>query len=314
MTTTLPNPPTRITIDTGQICLSALDYGEAPGQTGRPPMLVIHGSTDLAWSMDPVAQAFRDTHHVISIDLRGHGESPHPGAYSTLHYAADLAGVVRTLGWDHPILVGHSLGGHTASLYAALYPHIPSALVLLEGLGPPVSAPSTEPDAQDEMARGLIEMLSSPVGHRTYPDVAAAEARLGVVHPRLSPDRVAMLATHGTRLGPDRGVTWRFDPRVRDWVSSVDPALTERRWQSITCPVFALSGEDAWETYWTARMSPVAAKAGRTRLSDEAFTAKIAAFADLEHIVVSDAGHMIHFDQPDEVNRLTADFLTRRLP
>ena len=75
--------------------LGLLDYGD-PG--GAPPLLLLHGIRDLAWSMDPIAQALRDRYRVLSLDLRGHGASEHPGAYTFPLYAADLHCVLDRLG------------------------------------------------------------------------------------------------------------------------------------------------------------------------------------------------------------------------
>ena len=187
----------------GPIQLSALDYGDPE----HPPMVLLHGSSDLAWSLDSVAQAFADRYRVIGLDLRGHGHSDHPGAYSVLHYVADLERVVDHFGLAdrRPVLVGHSLGGHIVAQFCGLYPEVSSALVLVEGTGPPARVVDDGPDARADFARMVIGVLQTPLRHKPLADLDAAVARLAATHPRLDPERARFLAEVGTRPGPDGG-------------------------------------------------------------------------------------------------------------
>ena len=130
-----PFVPEAIRIEGARVELAALDYGR--GNEAAPPMLLIHGMRDLAWSMDSIAQHFRDRYRVIALDLRGHGDSDAPGAYAIQHFVGDLHLAVRRLGLERPTIVAHSFGGEVATQFAGLFPEIPSACVLIEGLGPP---------------------------------------------------------------------------------------------------------------------------------------------------------------------------------
>ena len=69
-------PPKEIRIRSHAIELAALDYGE-PASASAPSMLLLHGMRDLAHSLDPIAQRFRDRFRVVGLDLRGHGDSDH---------------------------------------------------------------------------------------------------------------------------------------------------------------------------------------------------------------------------------------------
>ena len=303
-------PISRIRIDAGSVELSALDYGD-PGQAAGPPVVLLHGHADLAWSMHPLAVALADQHHVVSVDLRGHGHSGHAGAYSVLHYVSDLRATVRALRFEHPIAIAHSLGGHVAAQWAGLYPDVPSALILIEGLGPPSRNTSRLPPADATLARAMVELLGTQITHRPLADVEAAAARLCHVHPYLDPRWARFLAGHGTCPGPEGGVVWRFDPRTRDWIASVDHAENERRWAAVTCPVLAVTGADSWDRWWSDRQSPVALAQGRVRLTEAELDARIGIFSNAEHVVIPDAGHMIHFDQPERLVNVVTSFVER---
>lgn len=302
--------PLRIHLDLPAIRLSALDYG-APFATA-PTMVMLHGMADLAWSMDPVARGLADRCHVISLDLRGHGDSDQPGAYSILHYASDLRGVISLLGLDRPVVVGHSLGGQVTAQFAGLFPELVRGIVIAEGIGPPVRFKEDLPSQRLETWRGRVEMLGMAAHSRPLPDVAAAAARLAKTHVGLGPERALFLASVGTKPGPDGGVVWKFDPRTRDWLASFDRPATEERWQAVQCPVLAVTGALAWERWWKEQ-SRSAATEGWTDQDPTEIARRVALFADAEYVNLPDAGHMLPFDAPDELVRVTRDFLARRL-
>ncbi|MEL7208078.1 MAG: alpha/beta fold hydrolase, partial [Actinomycetota bacterium] len=131
--------------------IAVYDYGPPPSGPSNGDVVLLHGMADVARSLEPLAQALAVSgpYRVLAFDARGHGRSSHPGAYSGLHFVADLAGVLEAHGIDRPLLVGHSLGGHTVINYAGLYPDRPRAAVLLEGLGPP--SPPTPPGHPNQL-------------------------------------------------------------------------------------------------------------------------------------------------------------------
>lgn len=265
---------------------------------------------DVARSLEPLAQSLVDNYRVVLFDARGHGRSSHPGAYSGFHFSADLANVIDVLELDRPILIGHSLGGHSVANYAGLYPNQVEAVVLLEGLGPPTPPPADTPTAHLDHDRAMIEVLRSHPRHRPQPDIAAAASRLTATHTRLEPDQALLLAEDGTMPGPEGGRVWRHDERTWHWITSVDHAAMSHRWAAITVPVLAVSGAEAWETWWARPGGPTA---DRPRMTDDQFRERLATFQDLEHVELPEAGHMLHFDQPERISQLVVDFLLRRV-
>ena len=300
--------PTPQLLAVGRAELAVYDHGEPADSIGTA--VVLHGMTDVARSLAPQIDALTDRYRVVSFDARGHGRSSHPGAYSGLHFVADLAGVLDALEIADPILIGHSLGGHSVANYAGLFPDRPRAVVLIEGMGPPVDFDEGSTAARLQRGRELIGVLQSTPSHRVLTDIEAAADRLCSVHGRLDPARARILAEEGTKPAPDGGLVWRHDPRTWEWTASIDHATTEERWAAITAPVLAISGGEAWETWWNRPRGPVR---DRKRLTPAAFEARLARFADIVHVEVADAGHMVHFDQPEELNTLIDKFLRDRV-
>jgi pimeloyl-ACP methyl ester esterase len=77
-----------------------------------PAVLLVHGWTLNRTVWERQVAALRDRHTVVTVDLRGHGESSHPRTGYTLPaMAGDLEQLVRTLGVPRIAVVGWSMGG-----------------------------------------------------------------------------------------------------------------------------------------------------------------------------------------------------------
>ena len=101
---------------------------------GAPPVLLIHGMACNRTMWGPQVEHFSRQHRVVAYDQRGHGDSSKPvdGDYSSWGLADDAAWLCGELGLDHPVVVGHSLGGGVATALAARHPDLPSAVVILD--------------------------------------------------------------------------------------------------------------------------------------------------------------------------------------
>ena len=84
-----------------------------------PPIILLHGITESRRSWDPLIEPLAGEHRVAAVDLRGHGESERRPPYDALTMAADVHAVAEAAGATGPLVVGHSLGGAVASVYAA---------------------------------------------------------------------------------------------------------------------------------------------------------------------------------------------------
>lgn len=98
----------------------------------RPPIVLIHGSTingQVDWRL--VAPLLAEDYYVIVPDCRGHGRSTNPDAsYSFAGMAADIAALVRQLGFETAHIIGHSNGGNVALVTLLEHPKIVESAVL----------------------------------------------------------------------------------------------------------------------------------------------------------------------------------------
>ncbi|MDF3011206.1 MAG: alpha/beta hydrolase, partial [Burkholderiales bacterium] len=166
-------------------------------------------------------------------------------------------------------------------------------LVNLEGFGLPPTRPE---DAPKRYARWLDELRERP-GLRPYKSFAELAERLCKGNKRLSPQRAEFLARHWGREAEDGSVVLRGDPAHK----IVNPVLYRYEevracWQRVTAPVLWVDAAES-ETLPRMRMDP-AEQAERR-----------GAFANLRHVTLPEAGHMLHHDQPEALARLIEDFL-----
>ncbi len=119
-------------VEANGIKLHYLDYGTA----GRRPMLCVHGGAAHAHWFDFVAPGLTRDHHVLSLDLRGHGDSARadPRTYAWKTFAEDVHAFVEELDLRDFVLVGHSMGGMVSLVYAATHPGRMGALVIVDSI------------------------------------------------------------------------------------------------------------------------------------------------------------------------------------
>jgi N-formylmaleamate deformylase len=97
----------------------------------KPPVVLAHGFSDNGLCWTPVAEALAATYDIIMVDARGHGLSTAPQqGYASDDHAADLAGVIRTLGLQRPAVLGHSMGAAATLALAGTYPDLVGSILL----------------------------------------------------------------------------------------------------------------------------------------------------------------------------------------
>ncbi len=102
-------------------------------ELGRGSTIVLlHGLGSRVDDWIPVARALGRSHHVVLVELPGHGASEMPEPFSLARAAESLDGALARLGDEPVVLVGHSLGGLVAFEEALAHPGRVSGLVLVE--------------------------------------------------------------------------------------------------------------------------------------------------------------------------------------
>ena len=274
-------------------------WGEpASANASTPPLVLLHGWRDMGASFQFMVEALRTPRHVVAPDWRGFGRSDRSGAdsYWFADYLGDLDALLEQLSPGGPVdLLGHSMGGNIAMLYAGVRPHRVRRLINLEGFGLPASQPE---EAPERYARWLDE-LPQPQTLRDYASLAEVAERLRRNNPRLSAARAAWLAPH-----------WAREDAQGRWVIEGDPAHKRTNpvlyraeealacWARITAPVLWVEGRQTEVTrHWG------------DRYPRHEFEQRLAVLPRCERVVLEDAGHMLHHDQPEPLAAAIEAFL-----
>jgi pimeloyl-ACP methyl ester carboxylesterase len=268
------------------------------GEPHHPTLFLLHGWMDVSASFQFLVDAFEREWHVVAPDWRGFGLSEWArDAYWFPDYYADLDAVLSIYEADSPVLlVGHSMGGNIAGVYAGVRPERIRKLVLLEGLGMPRQNPQTAPKRLIEWMDAQIE----PPRFSAYKSFDELAARLKRNNPRLRDEQAQFLAQHWGAQNMNGEVELRSDPRHKarnPYLYRIDEAIA--CWRRITAPVLLVTGKDSHIPAW---------------MKDDAvgIEERKAAYRDLREVELEDCGHMMHHDQPARLARLIESFLAER--
>jgi pimeloyl-ACP methyl ester carboxylesterase len=128
--------------------------------TGKPALVFVHGWACNRSFFAPQAEYFSQRHRVVSVDLRGHGESDKPeGEYPIAAYADDIAYLIEKLGLDKVIAIGHSMGGIVVLQLAADFPDCVAGIVMVE---PVRSLTQNSAESRARMA-ALVEAIEAGI-------------------------------------------------------------------------------------------------------------------------------------------------------
>ena len=265
---------------------------------GAPKILLLHGWMDVSASFQFVVDELTREWDVYAPDWRGYGltEWGKADCYWFPDYIADLEFLLKEIEAAQPVnLVGHSLGGNVAALYAGVRPARVARLANLEGFG----MAQTRPEQAPKRYARWLEELRDPPGFRLYESFAELARRLRNSNPRLSLEKAEFLARHWGREADGKGVVLRSDPAHK----IVNPVLYRYEevracWREVRAPVLWVEAAES-ETLQ------------RLKLGADDIAERRAAFANLQHVTLPNAGHMMHHDQPAALARLLERFLAR---
>lgn len=271
-----------------------------------PPLVLVHGWMDVAASyqfmVDALPDAFAQGRTILAPDWRGFGlthtaEADH---YWFADYLADLDFLLDHYAPGQAVdLVGHSMGGNVAMLYAGVRPERIRKLVNLEGFGMPATQPSQAPARYAQWMDELKSLQRGELDLKAYNDVEGVARRLMKTNPRLPADKAQWLAGHWAR--PNASGQWEILGSPAHKIASaqlyrLDEVL--EIYQRISAPVLAIeASDDSMGLWWKGRYD-----------LDE-YHERLKQVPNARVAVVQDAGHMLHHDQPVQLARLIADFL-----
>jgi len=233
---TTRSQPTAKTLTVNGLRLRYLEWGSP----GALPLVCVHGYTSSAEAFNAVARRLEDRAHLIAMDVRGHGESAWSpdGAYQYADQAGDLAALVDRLGIERFVLIGTSMGGVIAMVYAAQHADRLRGLVLND-IGPDAEAGSSRITGLVRSRPADFASLEEAMEYRreTSPITAARpledqrETALGVLRQR-----------------PDGRWAWKLDPTYIEQRIARGAPVRPQLWpmlETLPCPAQVVWGTDS---------------------------------------------------------------------
>jgi pimeloyl-ACP methyl ester carboxylesterase len=173
------------------------------GAPSAPTLIALHGLRSFAYTWEPVALPLADRFRIIALDQRGRGRSDWDPQrrYCASEYVRDLEALVDQLELERFVILGHSMGGANAFIYASQHPERLAGLVI-EDMGPGASAASAGAD------RIRRELLATPA---EFADWDAAAAFWRQQRPNISEAAVQARVQHSMKALDDGRIGWRHD-------------------------------------------------------------------------------------------------------
>ena len=270
------------------------------GDPEAPKVFALHGWMDTSATFQFLVDALKGEWHIIAPDWRGFGLSDwtrelswHPS------YVTDLEVLLRYFQPELPVnLLGHSLGGVVACLYAGIRPERVAKLVTIEGFG--ITFVSGPVEQAPKYYAEWIAQAIAPDDVREYDSIDTVVHQLRSRNPRLENEQAQFLAHHWLRQlnsGKFRAAT-DLPPKL---VNAVLLRLDEAKayWRRITAPVLWIGGANS--------------KVMRSVYADpQDYESRKACYSRLEVHVIENAGHNVHHDEPHQLASVVESFFACR--
>jgi pimeloyl-ACP methyl ester carboxylesterase len=267
-----------------------------------PPLVMVHGWMDVGASFQFMVDALAQERYVIAPDWRGYGHTTGPTTdnYWFPDYMADLDFLLDHYAPGQAVdLLGHSMGGNVAMVYAGVRPARIRRLINLEGFGMPATKPAQAPGRYAKWMDELKSLERGEMALRAYPDANGVARRLMKTNPRLPQDKAQWLAEQWA--APNADGQWQILGDAAHKITNaqlyrVDEVLA--CYERISAPTLAIEAADDSLTGWYK---------GSFTLAQ--YHERLQSVANVTIELVKDAGHMMHHDQPEVLAGLIEAFL-----
>ncbi len=236
----------------------------------KPHLILLHGLAANGACWTALARALEGEYDVIMPDARGHGKSSVPDyGYGYEDHANDVVGLISALRLPPPILLGHSMGGMTAAVVASRNQKLLRGLILAD---PTFLSPKVQRQVRDsDVADQHRRLLNMSLDQL----VAEEQAR----HPNRSRETFELLAR--SRLQTSMAAFDVLTPPNPDYKQLAT---------AIDVPSLLVFGDNGV-------LSTVVAEELQ----------RLNARFQIEQI--QEAGHGIHYDQPERFAAVVKSFL-----
>ena len=262
-----------------------------PG-SGDAIVFLLHGYGDCAPAFEMLVDHLPSYWTVIAPDWRGFGASTwNDFGYWFPDYLADLDTIIEMRSNAAPVnLIGHSMGGNVAGLYAGIRPPRVARLAVLDGFGVPDTVPEQAPD---RYAKWLIQIRQQQPS-RVYKSIEELARGISRRYPELTPEMALFAAAHWAVADGTGGWKLKSDPTHR-WTNPILYRRAEAMacWQRITAPVLLCNGEVSRFAGDADQVAKILMDSGNN---------------DVANVVLPNVGHMLHLQAPRQCAEILTNF------
>lgn len=284
-------PEVLLTGEDHQVELNGLRFHYVTwGSPENPTLICLHGLRSYARTFDLIAERLLDRFHIIGLDQRGRGDTEWDSDrnYYTDQYVSDLEAFVDNLGIQQFHILGHSMGGANALMYAGRHPNRVLSLIL-EDSGPGAATPGSA-----GVERIFQELRSTPMSFGSWAD---GEAFWRKVRPNVTDQAIASRVANSMH-DVDGKVVWKHDQAgiAECRINPTDGRGAPDLWPSVEkvqCPSLIIRG--ALSDYLKqATCEDVCERNDRFSMYE-----------------IPSAGHYVHDDNPEVFLEIIEPFLDR---
>jgi pimeloyl-ACP methyl ester carboxylesterase len=252
--------------------------------SGHQSILCLHGKWGRGETWTDLVSRYKNRYRIIAPDQRGHGLSDKPIArYAGEDFAEDAYQLIKQLGCDPVIAVGHSKGGRNAAYLAALYPQEVKALAILDESA---DGPDTLSNLPFDKVSSVDKLTADwPTPYPTYEDA------LRDLRKRFSAETNVRYFLESL-VETVEGYDFLFSRHAMSAISEYAQAWYHIL-PRIKCPVLFVRAKESWCLF-----------------EEEAEKMK-KLIKDCTYFEVTNSDHMVYADNPDEFYPQFEQFLTR---
>ena len=240
------------------------------------PLLILHGIFGTSDNWQTFGKKLADDgYQVFLIDQRNHGNSPHTDDFSYPVLSADIHGFIQQHHLEHPVILGHSMGGKAALFFAVTYPDLYDKIIVVD------IAPKAYPSRHDTILKAFSAVDIAHIQNRNE-----AEEQM---KPYIADVGVRQFLLKNLKRTDD-GFAWKLNlPAIRKNMDKVMEGVPANK--TTDKPILFVRGENS------------------DYIQDEDEQAIREQFSNARIITIPQAGHWVHAEQPEPLYEAVTDFL-----
>ena len=268
----LPTMKKVLNINDIEICIDDTEKGDEA-------ILLFHGLTGSKEGMYPVRDMLKDEYRVITVDLRGHGESTRPDEYTLDDHVEDAHEIIQQLELKKANILGFSMGSYIALRMAEKYSEDINHLILV----------CTKPDGKTSSVARILKEKNID-----FSQISQEEMMQIILEASVSPETFEKIKNG--ELDVEEVFCSDESQELSDKEKAAEDASianfdNSKDYDKVTCKTLVIAAEyDGINPYELGREV-----AGEIK--------------DAKFELISNAGHMLFMERPDEFEKIVKEFL-----